>query len=213
MIFFVKNCLSRCPYSDQGVATELSWRSITFLRCSWWRFSALSWCFHCASTALTVHAPRFHGVATALMPCWRRSDISKNAVQYPCKRHGRPRRLHNDPCVRPRSSYCVVGDPAARLWWPYGVPSALYKDAERTPSDGVCFEYAQSAHRRSAFYATPPCPMAMPLRCCGDACVRTARYSAFCNFLGHRGITVRTPPWCDRGFTSVDDIVILQGFY
>ena len=66
-------------------------------------------------------------------------------------------------------------------------------------SDGVCFEYAQSGHRRSAFYATPPCPMAMPLRCCGDACVRTVRTSAFCNFLGHRGITVRTPPWYDRG--------------
>ena len=29
------------------------------LRCSWWRFSALSRCFLCASTALTSHAPRF----------------------------------------------------------------------------------------------------------------------------------------------------------
>ena len=60
--------------------------------------------------------------------------------------------------------------------------------------------YAQSAHRRSAFYAIPPRPMAMPLRCCGDACVRSARTSVFCIFLGRRGITVRTPPWCDRGF-------------
>ena len=68
------------------------------------------------------------------------------------------------------------------------------------PSDGVCFEYAQSARRRSAFYAIPPRPMAMPLRCCGDACVLTARTSAFCIFLGRRGITVRTPPLCDRGF-------------
>ena len=40
-------------------------------------------------------------------------------------------------------------------------------------------EYAQSAHRHSAFYAIPPRPMAMPLCCCGDACVRTARPSAF----------------------------------
>ena len=30
MIISVKNCLSRRPYSDQGVATELSWRSIAF---------------------------------------------------------------------------------------------------------------------------------------------------------------------------------------
>ena len=58
----------------------------------------------------------------------------------------------------------------------------LYKNAERTPSDGVCFEYAQNAHSCLAFYATPPCPMAMTLRCCGDACVGTARTLAFCNF-------------------------------
>ena len=54
------------------------------------------------------------------------------------------------------------------------------------------------------FYATPPCPMAMPLLCCGDACVRTARTSALCKFLGHCGITLRTPPWCESvtgGFT------------
>ena len=31
---FRENCLSRRPYSDQGIATELSWRFITFLRCS-----------------------------------------------------------------------------------------------------------------------------------------------------------------------------------
>ena len=53
MIFFVKKCLLRRPYSDQGVATELSWRSIAFLRCSWWRFSAFSRCVQCALTALT----------------------------------------------------------------------------------------------------------------------------------------------------------------
>ena len=57
-----------------------------------------------------------------------------------------------------------------------------------------------SAHRRLAFYVIPPRPMAMALRCCGDACVLTARTSAFCIFLERRGITARTPPWCDRGF-------------
>ena len=54
--------LSRRPYSDQGVATELAGRSIAFLRSS-----VLSWCFHCASKALTASAPRFHGIAIALM--------------------------------------------------------------------------------------------------------------------------------------------------
>lgn len=57
----------------------------------------------------------------------------------------------------------------------------------RTPSDGVCFGHAQSARRRSAFYAIPPHSLAMPLRCRGDACDSTARRSAFCIFLGRRG--------------------------
>ena len=39
----------------------------------------------------------------------------------------------------------------------------------RTKSDGVCFEHAQSARRRSAHYAIPQRLLAMPLRCCGDA--------------------------------------------
>ena len=34
-----------------------------------------------------------------------------------------------------------------------------------TPSDGVCFEHAQRAHRRLAFNAISPRPLAMPLRC------------------------------------------------
>ena len=80
MIFFVKNCLSRRPYSDQGVDTELSWRSIAFIRCSWWRFSALSRCFHSASTALTANAPRFHCVEEAVTsprtPCSLRANAT-----------------------------------------------------------------------------------------------------------------------------------------
>ena len=80
MRFFVKNCLSRRPFSDKGVPTELSWRSIAFLRCSWWRLSALSRCFHCASTA---HAPRFHGVATALRTQWHLQERRAVSVQTP----------------------------------------------------------------------------------------------------------------------------------
>ena len=40
-------------------------------------------------------------------------------------------------------------------------PLCALFDAEATPSDGVCFEYAQSAQNRSAFYAIPSRPMAM----------------------------------------------------
>ena len=68
MIFFVKNCLSRRPYSDQGVATELSWRSIArpygvhggdSLR-SHGAFSARPRCSHRMRRAF---------VGTALTPC------------------------------------------------------------------------------------------------------------------------------------------------
>ena len=72
--------------------------------------------------ALTVLSLRVHGahsacaaLSTALPLCWGRSDISKNAVQSPCKRHGRPRRLHNDPLCAPtelllrcRRPYCAA---------------------------------------------------------------------------------------------------------
>ena len=81
LIFFVKKGLSRRPDSDQGVATELAWRSIAFLRSSCWRFSALSRRFHCA---FTMHALHFHGVRTALTTCWRRSFTQQNEVFVSC---------------------------------------------------------------------------------------------------------------------------------
>ena len=142
----------------------------------------------------------------------KHANCRMNSKQSPCQ-------VTNDQCVctafaqRPlcvlcapaelllccRGPYCAA---MVTLRCPFCVLLGRRANAERTPSDGVCFEYAQSAHRRSAFYAIPPRPMAMPLRCCGDACVRTARTSALCILLGGRGITVRMPPWCDRGFTS-----------
>ena len=97
-----------------------------------------SLCSHDAFTALTMRVLRFQGVHTVLTACWRRRDISKNAIQSPCKRHRRPRRLHNNPCKRPWSSYCVVfncvvGDFTVRLWWPYGDPTALLLECRATP--------------------------------------------------------------------------------
>ena len=73
---FLEKGLSRCPNSDQGVATELTWRSIAFLRSSCGdsmrshdAFSALSrrsQCMHCAFMAFAM---RFHDVCTALTVC------------------------------------------------------------------------------------------------------------------------------------------------
>ena len=114
--------------------------------------------------------------------------------------HERPVLLHCDLFVRyarPRISCCVVGDLTARLWRPNGDPTALLLEHRAIAERRLCFEHTQSAHRRSAFYAIPRCLVAMPPRCCGNGCDRTARTSAFCNLLGRRGNTVRTPPWCD----------------
>ena len=65
-MLFLKRRLPRRPHSDQGVATELLWRPIAFLRSSYWRFYALSRRVHCAFTALTLRALCCHGVRTVL---------------------------------------------------------------------------------------------------------------------------------------------------
>ena len=72
-MLFLKRRLPRHSHSDQGVATELLWRPIAFLRSSYWRFyasqdaftalSRRSPCVHCAVTAFALC---FHGVCTAL---------------------------------------------------------------------------------------------------------------------------------------------------
>ena len=121
MLFFVKSCLSRRPYSDQGVATEQG-VAMAFYRIPYGVLGGDSLRSHAAFTARPRRSQRMRRAFMALPLRWRRSDIWKNAVQSPCKCHGRPRRLHNGPCVRPWSSYCVVGDLTARLWWPYGDP-------------------------------------------------------------------------------------------
>ena len=63
---FLKKRLPRRPRSVQGVATELLWRPIAFLRSSCWRFYALSRRVHCAFTVLTLRALCCHGVRTVL---------------------------------------------------------------------------------------------------------------------------------------------------
>ena len=51
---FSSKYLSRRPNSDQGIVTELTWRSVAFLRSSCWRLSALSRRSHCVHRSFTV---------------------------------------------------------------------------------------------------------------------------------------------------------------
>lgn len=70
MIFFIKMEMSRHPHCDQGVATELTWRFIAFLRSFCWRLLALLrrfHCLHCAFTALWRCFHRLHCAFTALL--------------------------------------------------------------------------------------------------------------------------------------------------
>ena len=66
----------------------------------------------CAHTVLLLRVCGAHSVCAALS---RHCHCADGVLKTQCKRHGRPRRLHSDPCARPRSSYCVVGDLTARL--------------------------------------------------------------------------------------------------
>ena len=65
-VFFVKNCLSRRPYSDQGVATELSWRSR--------RSYVIQVEILCALTVLSLRVHGAHSACTALSRCCHCAD-------------------------------------------------------------------------------------------------------------------------------------------
>ena len=116
--------LTRRPYSDHGVARELALYPIAFQGSSY----GDSLRSHCAFMALTMHTLRVHDVCTALTACYmyRRSDISKDAVQSQCKRYGPQWWLLNVPCARPRRFYCIVGDLTPCLWRQYGNPIARF---------------------------------------------------------------------------------------
>ena len=98
-----------------------------------------------------------------------------------CKPHGPPGHLHKDPNAGRWSSYCVALPYCMAMVTLCGPHYAL----NRMPSHGICFEHGQSVHRCSAFYAIPQRLQAEPLRCCRDACDRSAHTLAFCIFLGH----------------------------
>ena len=127
--------LSRRPSNNQSVATELTLRSIAFLRSSYWRLSALSRRFHCVHCGFT--------------PSYKRARDTVTSQRTPYISMETPQRSYSDLCASPRSSCGVVGDLTALLWWPYGDRTALLSERRAT----VYFVHAQSARRRSAFYA------------------------------------------------------------
>ena len=114
-------------YSDHGFATELAWRSISFLPSSCWRLSVLSWGFQ-ATHKVTMHALSFHSLCSTLTGVlktqWHLKECCTIVVQTPWKTTAFAR-----PLCAP--SYCVEGEITAWLWQPH---CALI----RTQSHGPC---------------------------------------------------------------------------
>ena len=105
-----------------------------------------------------------------------------------------------------RRPTCAPAEVSLCCWRPYCAAIATKRRPHCALLErryhSVCFEDGQSACRRSAFYAIPQRPLAMPLCWCGDACDRPARTSSICIFLERRRIAVRTLLWCDRAFRA-----------
>ena len=118
---------------------------------------------------------------------WSQSDISVQIPRMTSAFAQRPLCAPAEVLLRCRRPYCAAIATTRR-------PHCALPEL---PSHGICFEDAQSARRRSEFYAIPQRPQAMPLRCLGDACDRTVCISAICIFLGRRGTAVITLLWCD----------------
>ena len=114
--------------------------------------------------------------------------------------------FHNKPdtctCTRPRNSYCVVGDLTAQLWWHYGDPTELKKNA--VPIRATAFVLSKlivrAIVRRSmrchSVYSRCHCVTAEI-----HAPTIVLRAPQRSDFPGRRSITVRTLLWCDRGLT------------
>ena len=113
----------------------------------------------------------------------------------------RPHCVRTASSWRPRRPHCAVTALPLRT---HGVHTALIQIAVGTPSHGAHFVHAQSARRGMASWETPRRPVEMPRRSLGALGDLTARNSAFWVFLARRAVAVRTPPWCDRGFSDPD---------
>jgi hypothetical protein len=163
---------SRRPHGDHGDVTELprrfSWRlSAIRLRVL---FFTLSLRFHVAHNCAEIVKLRKGAVH-------KQYNRGRDAAQSP----------HNLQVPRITTAFiwryfCTSTTLLLRCRRCYWVATASLLRSRcafiRTPRDGVCFEYAQNARRRSAFYA-------MPLRCCGDVCDLTALMGSYI-FYGRR---------------------------
>ena len=123
-----------------------------------------------------------------------------NAIQSPCKGHGQQWHLHSDPCKSCERELLL------HCRRPYSAGMATLRRPHCNCSEFVLNmlkvrAVARRSMRSHSIYWRCHCfAVPMPLLCCADACVHTARIWAFCIFLGRRGNAVRRPLWCDRGF-------------
>ena len=130
----------------------------------------------------------------------KHANCRMNAKQSPCK-------VTNDLCVctafaqRPLCALCAPAELLLRCRRPYCAAMVTLR-CPLCPSERRATVFVLSMLKvRTVARRSMRSHRVQWRCCCGDACVRTARASAFCIFLGRRGITVRTPPWCDRGLT------------
>ena len=111
-VFFMKNGRTQSPYSFLTATMALLGSSHCILLHSNGALMAIlsaltNLNFNCDFMALTMHGLCVHDVCTALTACYRRSDISKNAVQSQCKRHGLPLCTSAEFLLYCRRSYSV----------------------------------------------------------------------------------------------------------
>ena len=137
----------------------------------------------CALTVLTLRVHGAHSTCVALSGCCHCVEDTMTSPRTPCSLCANTTDDHSVctttlVCAMELLLHCSRPYCAAMVTLRRPLCALL-----GTPSNDVCFEYAKSAHRCSAFYWTPLCPLGMPLCSCGDACVHTARTS-------HSGITV-----------------------
>ena len=128
---------------------------------------------------------RFHGTHNACTISWQHVEDAVRSQRTLYSLHANTSNDHGicttilcalaELLLCCRRLYCEA---MANLQQPY---SALIS--------GICFEHAQSPHRRSAFY----CDLTAST---GHA---TVEMLAFCIFLGRHGIAVRKLLWHDRG--------------
>ena len=128
-------------------------------------FTVLSLRVHGAHSSCPALSRRCHCADTVLKMQWQLQEGRAVSVQMPqcittTAFAQRPLCGPTELLLGCRRPYCTA---MVTLLRPL---CALLGYPANTEWQCFCLEYAQSVHRRSAFYATPRCPMAMPLRWC-----------------------------------------------